>query len=215
MSKSPPSTQVILRHWREAVPDDRLAHLVKDATRALVRALADAARRARRVVRTLDVPAHPLGIRWADAARAQRAGRRHGADHVFGRKGDGAPWLCQPPSTARRPQEDLCLSDCEGPWLAQKTCSAGRRRKPDRCPPRPFGGYFTYTQIIAFDHRKSGARRTKRRYADAVDARARPPEWNGAEAFCVLFQIPLIPAKARIQIILCLRDARFRGHERK
>jgi DNA-binding MarR family transcriptional regulator len=34
-----PSTQTILRHWREAVPDDRLAHLVKDATRALVRAL--------------------------------------------------------------------------------------------------------------------------------------------------------------------------------
>jgi DNA-binding MarR family transcriptional regulator len=33
------STEAILRHWREAVPDDRLAHLVKDATRALVRAL--------------------------------------------------------------------------------------------------------------------------------------------------------------------------------
>lgn len=32
-------TQRILRHWREAVPNDRLAHLVKDATRALVRAL--------------------------------------------------------------------------------------------------------------------------------------------------------------------------------
>ena len=32
-------TQAILRHWREAVPDDRLAHLVKDATRALLRAL--------------------------------------------------------------------------------------------------------------------------------------------------------------------------------
>ena len=31
--------ELILRHWREAVPDDRLAHLVKDATRALVRAL--------------------------------------------------------------------------------------------------------------------------------------------------------------------------------
>ena len=29
----------MLRHWREAVPDDRIAHLVKDATRALVRAL--------------------------------------------------------------------------------------------------------------------------------------------------------------------------------
>jgi DNA-binding MarR family transcriptional regulator len=34
-----PPTQEILRHWREAVPEDRLAHLVKDATRALVRAL--------------------------------------------------------------------------------------------------------------------------------------------------------------------------------
>lgn len=34
-----PGSQAILRHWREAVPDDRLAHLVKDATRALVRAL--------------------------------------------------------------------------------------------------------------------------------------------------------------------------------
>jgi DNA-binding MarR family transcriptional regulator len=34
-----PDTQAILRHWREAVPNDRLAHLVKDATRALVRAL--------------------------------------------------------------------------------------------------------------------------------------------------------------------------------
>jgi DNA-binding MarR family transcriptional regulator len=36
---SRPDTETILRHWREAVPDDRLAHLVKDATRALVRAL--------------------------------------------------------------------------------------------------------------------------------------------------------------------------------
>src|SRR5262245_46806845 len=39
MTRSQPSTQSILRHWREAVPDDRLAHLVKDATRALLRAL--------------------------------------------------------------------------------------------------------------------------------------------------------------------------------
>lgn len=33
------ATEAILRHWREAVPNDRLAHLVKDAARALVRAL--------------------------------------------------------------------------------------------------------------------------------------------------------------------------------
>ncbi len=32
-------TAAILRHWREAVPSDRLAHLVKDATRGLLRAL--------------------------------------------------------------------------------------------------------------------------------------------------------------------------------
>jgi DNA-binding MarR family transcriptional regulator len=38
MSRAP-ATDTILRHWREAVPDDRLAHLVKDATRALVRSL--------------------------------------------------------------------------------------------------------------------------------------------------------------------------------
>lgn len=31
--------QSILRHWREAVPNDRLAHLVRDAGRALVRSL--------------------------------------------------------------------------------------------------------------------------------------------------------------------------------
>ena len=33
------ATQAILRHWREAVPNDRLAHLVRDASRGLTRAL--------------------------------------------------------------------------------------------------------------------------------------------------------------------------------
>lgn len=33
------NTQRILHHWREAVPDDRLAHLVRDAARAFQRAL--------------------------------------------------------------------------------------------------------------------------------------------------------------------------------
>lgn len=32
-------TQTILQHWREAVPNDRFAHLVKDATRSLQRSL--------------------------------------------------------------------------------------------------------------------------------------------------------------------------------
>ena len=38
-ARATPATETILRHWREAVPNDRLAHLVKDATRALVRGL--------------------------------------------------------------------------------------------------------------------------------------------------------------------------------
>jgi DNA-binding MarR family transcriptional regulator len=32
-------TKAILHHWREAVPNDRLAHLVRDGARSLVRAL--------------------------------------------------------------------------------------------------------------------------------------------------------------------------------
>jgi DNA-binding MarR family transcriptional regulator len=32
-------TQAIIRHWREAVPNDRLAHLVRDASRAFQKAL--------------------------------------------------------------------------------------------------------------------------------------------------------------------------------
>ncbi len=35
----PAETQSILRHWKTAVPNDRLAHLVKDATRAFIRSL--------------------------------------------------------------------------------------------------------------------------------------------------------------------------------
>ena len=33
------TTRAILRHWREAVPNDRVAHLIKDAMRGLMRAL--------------------------------------------------------------------------------------------------------------------------------------------------------------------------------
>ena len=35
----PDDTRTILYRWREAVPDDRLAHLIKDVTRAQMRAL--------------------------------------------------------------------------------------------------------------------------------------------------------------------------------
>jgi MarR family transcriptional regulator, organic hydroperoxide resistance regulator len=44
MTKRKPQTepggaQTLLTHWQEAVPNDRLAHLVKDVTRAFIRAL--------------------------------------------------------------------------------------------------------------------------------------------------------------------------------
>ncbi|OLB68762.1 MAG: MarR family transcriptional regulator [Alphaproteobacteria bacterium 13_2_20CM_2_64_7] len=38
-SADEPTTRQLLRHWQEAVPNDRLAHLVKDAARGLARAL--------------------------------------------------------------------------------------------------------------------------------------------------------------------------------
>ncbi|SAL79026.1 MarR family transcriptional regulator [Caballeronia terrestris] len=36
---APRETAEMLRHWHDMVPNDRLAHLVKDATRSMVRAL--------------------------------------------------------------------------------------------------------------------------------------------------------------------------------
>lgn len=38
---APEEARAILRHWREAVPHDRLAHLVRDASRAFARALSE------------------------------------------------------------------------------------------------------------------------------------------------------------------------------
>ncbi len=34
-----PDTRQLLKHWRESVPDDRLAHLIRDVARAQMRAL--------------------------------------------------------------------------------------------------------------------------------------------------------------------------------
>jgi MarR family transcriptional regulator, organic hydroperoxide resistance regulator len=38
-SAGKPAIREILRHWRDAIPNDRLAHLVKHAARGLARAL--------------------------------------------------------------------------------------------------------------------------------------------------------------------------------
>ena len=101
MKRPSPSTQSILRHWREAVPDDRLAHLVKDATRALVRAL------------QMRLAEHAvsfghwtfLRILWEGDGLTQRelsdAGRRHGAYGVFRSQGDGTARLHTPQAAQR------------------------------------------------------------------------------------------------------------------
>ena len=39
MSSRPNETQKLLKHWRESVPNDRLAHLIRDVGRAQMRAL--------------------------------------------------------------------------------------------------------------------------------------------------------------------------------
>ena len=39
MSAKKQDTQQLLQHWRESVPDDRLAHLIRDVARAQMRAL--------------------------------------------------------------------------------------------------------------------------------------------------------------------------------
>ncbi len=39
MNQPRPDTLQLLKHWRESVPDDRLAHLIRDVARAQMRAL--------------------------------------------------------------------------------------------------------------------------------------------------------------------------------
>ncbi|MBY5941790.1 MarR family transcriptional regulator [Halomonas sp. DP5N14-9] len=39
MARNNQETQTVLRHWQEDVPDDRLAHLVRDAGRVLTKSL--------------------------------------------------------------------------------------------------------------------------------------------------------------------------------
>jgi DNA-binding MarR family transcriptional regulator len=39
MTHPPKDTRQLLQHWRESVPDDRLAHLIRDVARAQMRAL--------------------------------------------------------------------------------------------------------------------------------------------------------------------------------
>lgn len=80
----PDELQSILKHWREAVPEDRLAHLIRDAARAQARALQMRLLGACGLLRPLELPAHPVGGGRPDPERVERAGRRDGADDLCG-----------------------------------------------------------------------------------------------------------------------------------
>ena len=41
MKTAPADPEAILRHWQKAMPHDRLAHLVRDASRAFARSLSE------------------------------------------------------------------------------------------------------------------------------------------------------------------------------
>ena len=129
-----PTTQSILRHWREAVPDDRLAHLVKDATRALVRALQ--MRLAAHAVSFghWTLPANSVGRRRADPARIERAGRRHGADHVFRAQGHGAARLYHARQTRQLTARRSTFSSRRGAGACAKSwCRWPRTSTALRC----------------------------------------------------------------------------------
>jgi MarR family transcriptional regulator, organic hydroperoxide resistance regulator len=104
-------TPTILRHWIEAVPHDRLAHLVKDAARTLVRALQV------RLAEENIAFGHWtfLRIRWehdgltqkqlSDEAGVMEPNDVHGGDRA------GATGLCEAQATPRQPQERACHAD--------------------------------------------------------------------------------------------------------
>ena len=129
-------TQAILRHWREAVPNDRLAHLVKDATRALLRAL------------QMRLAAHSvslghwtfLRILWEKDGLTQKElsehGRRDGADDILGAESHGALRHDHPPPAAGQPQEGLHPSHAERPAAQEQARAAGRGGQRGRGPQR-------------------------------------------------------------------------------
>ena len=101
---SEPATREILRHWQEAVPNDRLAHLVKHAARSFARAL-----QMRLAVHSVSYGHWSfLRILWESEGLTQRqlerSGRGHRADHVFALNAmdDRATWCASPARRSRR-----------------------------------------------------------------------------------------------------------------
>ena len=166
---SPPSSpalaedaQEILRHWREAVPHDRLAHLVKDATRAFVRALQARLARTRHRVRALGVPAHPVGRGWHHAEGAVGAGRRDGAHDVQRGRGAGETGLRRAPAPPRQSQERLRAPDAQRTRAQAQARAARGGGQRDRRARRRGARHRHRARSAARHHRQPGAGRAAR-----------------------------------------------------
>ena len=107
---SEPATREILRHWQEAVPNDRLAHLVKHAARSFARAL-----QMRLAVHSVSYGHWSfLRILWESEGLTQRqlSGQAggDGADHVFGAQCHGTIGLRRAQAQPDEPQGGPRLS---------------------------------------------------------------------------------------------------------
>ena len=161
MTRPQPSTQSILRHWQEAVPDDRLAHLVKDATRALVRAL------------QMRLAAHAvsfghwtfLRILWESDGLTQRELSEQAG--VMEPTTFSALKAMERLGYVVRRRRD---GDRKKVYVFLTPIGAARRRgQSHRRARRARDRHCSRTRRIARHHRKSGAGRAGGRYADAVD----------------------------------------------
>ena len=176
MTRPAPDTETILRHWREAVPDDRLAHLVKDATRALVRALQ--MRLAEHAVSfghwtflrilwdcdglTQRKLSEQAGVMEPTTFSALNAMERLGYVTRRKRGGDRKKVYVLLTAKGRRLQEKLVPLAEEVNRIAVSGV--------------PSDDIAATRQRAAQHHRKSSAGRTRHRYANAFDPRSGAPE---------------------------------------
>ena len=168
-------TESILKHWREAVPDDRLAHLVKDATRALLRAL-------QMRLTTHDVSLGHwtfLRILWEKEGLTQRelseeAGVMEPTTFSALNAMEKLGYITRRHMPDNR-RKVSCLSHAERPASSRQAGAARRGREPRRRDGCIRGSDRGDPRDAARHHRKSGPRRCSIRRSGApysLDARA-------------------------------------------
>ena len=176
MTRPLPDTETILRHWREAVPDDRLAHLVKDATRALVRAL------------QMRLAEHSvsfghwtfLRILWEGDGLTQRelseqAGVMEPTTFSALNAMERLGYVTRRKRGGDRKKVYVLLT-AKGRRLQAEAGASRRRGQSDRRARRALRRHRRHAPCAAQHHRKSSTGRTRHRYANAFDPRSGAPE---------------------------------------